>query len=104
LCFWEAQCKASNSLYNSALYEYKQQHYQYLESQNAFTTYWRGDELRPGWKLRKITVTNRYQVEKLLNSSEHFKIMAAQSAQQTIASVQEAVNSFNELVGLFFER
>ena len=97
------QCRASNSLYNSGLYKFKQRHYQQLENTGEYSTYWRRDDLRTGWKLRKITATNYYQVERLLKPSEHYKVMAAQSAQQTLKSVQEAINSFNKLVDLFFE-
>ncbi len=103
LSFWVLQCEVSNSLYNSGIYEFKQRHYQQLESTGGHSTYWREDDLRTGWKLRKITATNYYEVERLLKPSEHYKIMAAQSAQQTLKSVQEAISSFNKLVDLFFK-
>lgn len=97
------QCKASNFLYNSGLYEFRQRHYKQLEDNDGYSTYWRGDELKTGWKLRKVKATNRFEVEKILKPSENYRIMAAQSAQQTLQSVQEAINSFNELVDLFFK-
>ena len=100
--FWEVQCKASNSLYNSALYQYKQAHYQKLEAELAFSSYWRRDDYRAGWKLRQVTATNYYEIDKLLKHKEHYKLMAAQSAQQTLKDVQEAITSFNKLVDLFF--
>lgn len=90
-------------MYNSGLYEFKQRHYKQLEENDGYSTYWRGDELKCGWKLRKVKATNRYELEKILKSSEHYQVMAAQSAQQTLQSVQEAINSFNELVDLFFK-
>ncbi|MDJ0620474.1 MAG: transposase [Calothrix sp. MO_192.B10] len=101
--YWIEQCKASNSLYNSALYEYRQQHYQQLEGKNAYSTYWRGDELRCGWQTRKVTATSYNQLDKLLKPTESYKILAAQAAQQTLKSVQEAISSYNAVVDSFFK-
>ncbi|MGD1912274.1 MAG: RNA-guided endonuclease InsQ/TnpB family protein [Rivularia sp. (in: cyanobacteria)] len=103
--FWEGQCKASNSLYNCAMYEFKQRHYEQLEREGAHSTYWKGDELRCSWKLRKITATSHYEIDKLesIKSLEHYRLMQSQSAQQTLRDTQEVVNSFNKLVSLFFE-
>lgn len=74
-----------------------------MEDNDDYSIYWRRDELKTGWKLRKVKATNRYELEKVLKSSEHYQVMAAQSAQQTLQSVQEAINSFNKLVDLFFK-
>lgn len=103
--YWELQCRASNSLFNCAMYEFKQSHFRQLEKEEAFSTYWKGDELRRGWKLKKITAINHYGIDKLelIKLSEHYRLMLAQSAQQVLRDAQEAVNSFNKLVGLFFE-
>ncbi len=103
LSFWEAQCRASNSLYNSALYEFKQAHYKKLELEQARSAYWVSDDYRSNWKLRQVTATNYYEVDKLLKPSEHYKLMAAQSAQQTLKEIQESITSFNKLVNLFFK-
>ncbi|MEM7716260.1 MAG: hypothetical protein AAF349_22250, partial [Cyanobacteria bacterium P01_A01_bin.68] len=51
------QCQAANSLYNCGLYEFKQRHYKQLEKDGGYSTYWKGDEYRHSWKLRRITAT-----------------------------------------------
>ncbi|NEO94305.1 MAG: IS200/IS605 family element transposase accessory protein TnpB [Moorea sp. SIO3G5] len=100
--FWEFQCRQSNSLFNCAVYYSKQKHYQWLEEQQAFTTYWRGDEFRAGWKTYKCGV--KYpEIDKALKMSPHYKAMAAQSAQQTLKTVGEAIKSYNQLVGLYYK-
>jgi hypothetical protein len=56
--FWLNQCENANSLINCALYETKKIHYAKLqENGNAFTTYWRGDDLHSGWKTYRCTTT-----------------------------------------------
>ncbi len=87
------------------MYEFKQRHFQQLEKEQAFSTYWRGDDLRRSWKLKKIVAINHYGIDKLesIKFSEHYRLMQSQSAQQVLRDAQEAVNSFNKLVGLFFE-
>jgi len=100
--FWEFQCQQSNSLFNCAVYYVKQKHYKWLEEQEAFTTYWRGDELRTGWKTYKCGI--KYpEIDKALKMSPHYKAMAAQSAQQTLRNVGEAIKSYNQLVGLYYK-
>lgn len=103
--FWELQCKASNSLYNCAMYEFRRRHYEQLDRVGARSTYWKGDDLRCSWKLRKITATSHYEIDKLesIKSLEHYRLMQSQSAQQTLRDAQEVVNSFNKLVNLYFE-
>ena len=96
------QCKASNSLYNSGLYEFKQRHYQKLGETDGRSVYWKDDELRSSWQLREITVTNYNEIDKLLKPLETYKIMAAQSAQQTMKILQRDINSYNSLVKKFF--
>lgn len=100
--FWLSQCKSSNSLYNCGLYEFKQRHYQQLEAAKASSTYWRGDEYRHSWKLRRIKATNCNEVDKILKPLEHYKVMAAQSAQHTLKVLQRDINSYNQLVDKFF--
>ena len=100
--FWQFQCQQSNSLFNCAVYYVKQKHYKWLEEQEAFTTYWRGDELRTGWKTYKCGI--KYpEIDKALKMSPHYKAMAAQSAQQTLRTVGEAIKSYNQLVGLYYK-
>ena len=101
--FWLFQCQQSNSLTNCAVYYSKHKHYSWLEQQSkAFTTYWKGDELRYGWKTYKCAV--KYpQLCRELKSNPHYKAMAAQSAQQTLKTVAESITSYNQLVGLYYK-
>ncbi|WP_293121195.1 transposase [Moorena sp. SIO4G3] len=99
---WEFQCQQANSLFNCAIYYAKQKHYDWLKEQEAYTTYWHGDELRVGWKTYKCT-TKYPELDKVLKMSPHYKGMAAQSAQQTLKTVGEAIASFNKLVGLYYQ-
>jgi len=101
--FWEFLCQQANSLFNCAIYYAKQKHYDWLKEQEAYTTYWRGDELRIGWKTYKCT-TKYPEIDKALKMSPHYKAMAAQSAQQTLKTVGEAIKSYNQLVGLYYKR
>ncbi|NES46257.1 MAG: transposase, partial [Moorea sp. SIO2C4] len=100
--FWEFQCRQANSLFNCAIYYAKHKHYKWLEEQGAYSTYWRGDELRAGWKTYKCT-TKYPELDKALKMSPHYKGMAAQSAQQTLKTVGEAITSYNQLVGLYYK-
>ena len=101
--YWVDQCKHSNSLINCAIYYTKQKHRSWLEQQeNAFTTYWRGDELRCGWKLYRSSTTYP-ELDKELKTNPHYKALAAQAAQQTLKSVGESITSYNGLVGLYYK-
>lgn len=100
--FWEDQCRNANSLINCAIYHTKQSHYaRLIEKGDAFTTYWRGDELRSGWKTYRC-LTTYPELDKVLKRSEHYKAMAAQSAQQTLKSVGESITSYNGLVEAYY--
>jgi putative transposase len=101
--FWVDQCKHANSLINCAIYHTKQTHYSKLEQQgNAFTVYWRGDELHHGWKTYKCQ-TSYPELDKVLKENPHYKAMAAQSAQATLKSVGESIASYNKLVNLYYK-
>ncbi|MGJ5676439.1 MAG: RNA-guided endonuclease InsQ/TnpB family protein [Nostochopsis sp.] len=101
--FWVDQCEHANSLINSAIYHAKQTHYSKLEqTDNAFTTYWRGDELRYGWKTYKCSTTYP-ELDKVLKDNPHYKAMAAQSAQQTLKTVGESITSYNGLVNAYYK-
>jgi IS605 OrfB family transposase len=101
--FWLDQCQQADSLINCAIYHTKQTHYGQLEQQeNSFTTYWRGDELRYGWKAYKCHTTYP-ELDKVLKDNPHYKAMAAQSAQQTLKSVGESIVSYNGLVNLYYK-
>lgn len=102
--FWLDQCQHANNLINCAIYHTKQTHYGRLEQQeNAFTTYWRGDELCYGWKTYKCQTTYP-ELDKVLKENPHYKAMAAQSAQQTLKCkcVSEAITGYNGLVSLYY--
>ena len=85
--YWADQCRNANSLINCAIYYTKQKHYAALaEMDNAQSLYWRGDELRSGWKTYKCNI--KYpELDKALKQSPHYKSLAAQAAQQTLKSV-----------------
>ncbi|MEW6497818.1 MAG: transposase [Cyanobacteriota bacterium] len=101
--YWVDQCKHSNSLINCAVYYTKQKHRDWLEQQeDAFTTYWRGDELRCGWKLYRSSTTYP-ELDKEIKNNPHYRALAAQSAQQTLKSVGESITSYNGLVGLYYK-
>ncbi|WP_287314193.1 transposase [Moorena sp. SIO1G6] len=100
--FWVFQCEQANSLFNCAIYYAKQKHYQWLQDQDAYTTFWREDELKCGWKTYKCS-TRYPELDKALKLSYHYKGMAAQSAQQTLKTVGEAIASYNQLVGLYYK-
>ncbi|MDJ0798805.1 MAG: transposase [Calothrix sp. MO_167.B12] len=100
--FWFDQCQHANSLINSAIYETRQRHYAMLqESGDSFSVYWRGDELRYGWKTYHCK-TAYPELDKLLKNNPHYKAMAAQSAQQTLKSVGESITSYNGLVKAYY--
>ncbi|XWK87435.1 MAG: hypothetical protein U7127_25080 [Phormidium sp.] len=91
--FWIDQCKQTNSLINCAVYHVRQRHYSRRENQdNAFITYWQGDELRHKWKTYKCQISYP-ELDKVLQDNPHYKAVAAQSAQQTLKSVGESINS-----------
>ncbi|NEO39529.1 MAG: IS200/IS605 family element transposase accessory protein TnpB [Moorea sp. SIOASIH] len=101
--FWLFQCENANSLCNCAIYYSKQKHYSWLEQQpEAYTTYWKGDDLRYGWKTYKCNIKYT-ELCKELKDNPHYKAMAAQSAQQTLKSVAESITSYNQLVGLYYK-
>ncbi|WP_424099082.1 RNA-guided endonuclease InsQ/TnpB family protein [Moorena producens] len=101
--FWIFQCEQANSLVNCATYYVRQTYYNRLEQQdNSFTTYWRVDELFYGWKTYKCSISYA-ELCKNLKENPHYKAMAAQSAQQTLKTVAEAVSSYNQLVTHYYK-
>jgi putative transposase len=102
LAYWLNQCEHANSLINCALYEIKKVHYSMLQKQEkAFTTYWKGDELKSGWKTYKCGTTYP-ELDKILKLNQHYKGLAAQSAQQTLKIVGESITAYNGLVKLYY--
>lgn len=69
---------------------------------DVYTTYWRGDELRSGWKTYRCNIAYP-ELDRVLKQNPHYKAMAAQSAQQTLKSVGESITSYNGLVGLYYK-
>lgn len=101
--FWVEQCEQANNLINCAIYYTRQSHYSRLkDALDAFTTYWRGDELRHGWKTYYCQTTYP-ELDKQLKQNPHYKAMAAQSAQQTLKAVGESIASYNGLVKLYYQ-
>jgi putative transposase len=101
--FWVDQCEHANSLINCAIYYMRQSHYERLSKlEDAFTTYWRGDELRHGWKTYYCK-TYYNELDKVLKDNPHYKAMAAQAAQQTLKIVGESITSYNGLVKLYYQ-
>ncbi|MEC4812970.1 MAG: transposase [Scytonema sp. PMC 1069.18] len=101
--FWVDQCQHANSLINCAIYHTRQTHYSRLEeSENALTTYWKDDELRYGWKTYKCQ-TAYPELDRILKQNEHYKALAAQSAQQTLKLVGESITSYNGLVTAYYK-
>ncbi|NEO96026.1 MAG: IS200/IS605 family element transposase accessory protein TnpB [Moorea sp. SIO3G5] len=101
--FWVFQCQRANSLINSAIYYIKQKHYDWLKEQpEAYSPYWRGDDLRLGWKTYKCS-TKYAEICKELKGNYNYKAMAAQSAQQSLKSVSESIAGYNQLVGLYYK-
>ncbi|MDJ0774507.1 MAG: transposase [Mastigocoleus sp. MO_167.B18] len=101
--YWADQCRNANSLINCAIYYAKQKHYAALaEMDNAQSLYWRGDELRSGWKTFQCKDVNYPGLCKDLKENPHYKALAAQAAQQALKSVSESIVSYNALVKAYY--
>lgn len=103
IAYCEDQCRHANSLINCAVYYTRQTHYEALKNKgNAFSIYWKDDNLYTGRKTWNCTITYP-ELDKELKANEHYKALAAQSAQQALKSVGEAVTGYNGLVKLYYE-
>lgn len=101
--FWLDQCLHASSLINCAVYHIRQTHYARLkEMDNAYTTYWRGDELCCSWKTYQCN-TSYAELCSDLKNNPHYKGLAAQAAQQTLKSVGESITSYNGLVKAYYK-
>ncbi|MGB3656012.1 MAG: transposase [Rivularia sp. (in: cyanobacteria)] len=100
--YWTEQCQHSNSLFNCGLYEVKNHYYKQLESERRYSTYWREDDFRVSWQLKKALGVNYNVLDKLLKSNKHYRGLPAQAAQQTLKIVASSIDSFNRLVDAFF--
>lgn len=99
--FWVDQCQHANSLTNCSLYYTRRSHYERLENEEAYSSYWVGDEYRCGWKIYRSNTTYP-ELYKSLKDNYHYKAMAAQSAQQTLKQVGESITAYNGLVNLYY--
>lgn len=100
--FWASQCKISNSLFNVAVYQIRQAHFQKLSKSDSFLIYWKGDELRKGRKLSRVQA-NYFELYHQVKTDPNYKALYSQAAQQTVKSVVESFSSYNDLVNLFFK-
>ena len=101
--FWVLQCQHANSLINCAIYHTRQTHYARLQDMdNAYSTYWRGDELCSSWKTYQCN-SSYPELDKFLKGNPHYKGLAAQAAQQTLKSVGESITSYNALVRAYYK-
>ncbi|MGK7874976.1 MAG: RNA-guided endonuclease InsQ/TnpB family protein, partial [Xenococcaceae cyanobacterium] len=102
--FWADQCRRANSLTNCAVFYVRQKHYDRLsDMENSLFTYWSNDDYRAAWKTYRCLVTYS-ELCRELKSNPHYKILASQSAQQTLKTVAESISAYNKLVGLYYER
>lgn len=99
--YWVDQSQHASSLINCALWEVRQPHYARLRELEAFTTYWRGDEFKMGWKTYRVE-TNYYHLDKALKNNPHYKALHSQSAQQILMTVGESLTAYNGLVDLYY--
>lgn len=93
------QCRQSNSLINSTIYQVKQSHFEDCPRTGFFV----GDEFRDGFKLQRVKTAKYADLCAQLKDNPHYKALGGQSAQQTIKSVVESFNSYNKLLSLFFK-
>lgn len=100
--FWLDQCQHANSLTNCAVYHTRQEYFFKVQDLEAYTTYWKGDELRNGWKAYRCETTYP-ELDKAFKDNPHYKGLAAQAAQQTLKTVGESISAYNRLVGLYYE-
>ena len=88
--YWADQCRNANSLINCTIYYIKQKYYTDLSKMdNAQSLYWRGDELRSGWKTYQCKDVSYAALCKELKDNPHYKALAAQAAQQALKSVSD---------------
>jgi IS605 OrfB family transposase len=89
----EFMCQQSNSLYNCALYEVRQR---FIRSGTMHIDD-KGVDRRKGG-----TLVNYAFLCKKLKSNNHYRLMCAQAAQQTLKGLSEALKSYRELQRCFF--
>ena len=87
-------CHQSNNLYNSALYQIRQAHF---ESCPTYSFFDENDFYRVAYKDRLVTASYA-QLCKDFKENKHYQALGGQQAQQCLKSVVEAITSYNKLI------
>jgi putative transposase len=93
------QCRQSNSLINSTIYQVKQAHFEDCSRGEFFSI----DEFRTGFKLGKVKTAKYAALCLQLKENPHYKALGGQSAQQSLKSVAESFSSYNAILSSFFK-
>jgi putative transposase len=93
------QCRQSNSLTNSTIYQIKQAHFEDCPRNK----YFRGDEYRSGFKLQRVRTANYAELCLMMKDNLHYQALGGQAAQQTLKTVAESFKSYNGLLSAFFQ-
>ena len=87
-------CHQSNNLYNSALYQVRQAHF---ESCPTYSFFDENDCYRVAYKDRLVKVSYA-GLCKDFKENKHYQAIGGQQAQQCLKSVVEAISSYNKLI------
>ncbi|MEL6440996.1 MAG: transposase [Cyanobacteria bacterium J06621_8] len=87
-------CHQSNNLYNSALYQIRQTHF---ESCPTYSFFDENDCYRVAYKDRLVKASYA-QLCKDFKNNKHYQALGGQQAQQCLKSVVEAISSYNKLI------
>lgn len=87
-------CHQSNNLYNSALYQIRQTHF---ESCPIYSFFDENDCYRVAYKDRLVKASYA-QVCKDFKGNKHYQALGGQQAQQCLKSVVEGIASYNKLI------
>ncbi len=87
-------CHQSNNLYNSALYQIRQTHF---ESCPTYSFFDENDCYRVTYKNRLVKASYA-QLCKDFKENKHYQVLGGQQAQQCLKSVVEAISSYNKLI------
>lgn len=100
--YWVDQCKHSNSLYNSTMYYCKQRLFEKADKENKTYFIWTEDSYSEKLNTGFFDTSYAHLCE-IMKSNEHYRAMPAQSAQQTVKKVHEALMSYNGLLRAYFK-
>ncbi len=87
-------CHQSNNLYNSALYQIRQTHFETCPTYKYFDD---NQMYRIAYKDRLVKASYG-QLCKDFKDNKHYQALGGQSAQQCLKSVVEAISSYNKLI------